>query len=44
MHEQKTQSDSPEFKSRIAIAAIRGDKTTAELVAQYEIHPTQVNT
>ena len=34
----------PEFKSKIAIACIRGDKTAPELAAQYEIHPTQVNT
>ncbi len=26
-----------------SIAAIRGEKTAAELAAQYEIHPTQVN-
>ena len=41
---KKRRQYSPEFKSKIAIACIRGDKTAAELAAQYEIHPTQVNT
>ncbi|MGB7415838.1 MAG: transposase [Thermosynechococcaceae cyanobacterium] len=41
---KKRRQYSPEFKSKIAIACIRGDKTSAQLAAQYEIHPTQVNT
>lgn len=41
---RKRRQYSPEFKSKIAIAAVRGEKTTAELAAQYEVHPTQVNT
>jgi len=40
---KKRRQYSPEFKSKVAIAAIRGEKTAAELAAQYEIHPTQVN-
>ena len=40
---KKRKQYSPEFKSKIAIAAVRGDKTTAEIAAQYELHPTQVN-
>ena len=34
---------SAEFKARIALEALRGDKTTAELAQKYEIHPTQIN-
>jgi len=30
------------FKSKVALAAIRGDKNLAELAEQFEIHPTQV--
>ena len=41
---KKRRQYSPDFKSKIAIAAVRGDKTTAEIAAQYELHPTQVNT
>ncbi|MBE9077769.1 transposase [Romeria aff. gracilis LEGE 07310] len=41
---RKRRQYSPEFKAKIAIAALRGDKTVAELASQYEIHPTMLNT
>ena len=31
-----------EFKARVALAAIRGDKTLSELSEQFEVHSTQV--
>jgi transposase len=34
---------SAQFKAKVAIDAIRGQKTTAELASQYEIHPTMIN-
>ena len=33
---------SGEFKAKVALEAIRGHQTVAELVTKYEIHPTQI--
>lgn len=33
---------SSEFKARVALAAIKGDKTIQELAARYEVHPQQI--
>ena len=33
---------SAEFKSKVAMEAIRGEKTIAELASEYKIHPTQI--
>ena len=41
---RKRKQYSPQFKAKVAIEAIRGQKTTAELASQYDIHPTMINT
>jgi len=33
---------SAEYKAKVALAAIRGDRTLAELAAQYSVHPNQI--
>jgi transposase len=40
---RKRKQYSPQFKAKVAIEAIRGQKTTAELASQYELHPTMIN-
>ena len=31
-----------EFKARVAIAAIKGEKTANEIAGEYGVHPTQI--
>ena len=33
---------SPSFKAKVALEALRGERTVSELAAKYEIHPTLV--
>jgi transposase len=38
----KRRSFSGAFKAKVALAAYRGDKTTAQLAAEYEVHVGQI--
>lgn len=32
-----------EFRAKVALAALKGDKTMSELASEFEVHPTQVS-
>lgn len=42
MTKRKRRNHSPGYKAKVAMAAVRGDKTLAELSQQYDVHPNQI--
>jgi transposase len=42
MTRRSRRNHSPEFKAKVALAAVRGDKTLAELSEQFGVHATQI--
>ena len=42
MAKRARRTHSPAFKAKVALAAIKGEKTLAELAQQYDVHPNQI--
>ena len=42
MMKRTRRNHSPDFKAKVALAAIRGDRTVAQLAEQHGIHPSQI--
>ena len=42
MNRRARRNHTPTFKAKVALAAVRGDKTPAELAKQFDVHPNQI--
>ena len=40
---KKRKSYTAEFKAKVALAALKGDRTANELAAHFEVHPTLIS-
>ena len=42
MTRRARRSQTPGFKAKVALAAIKGERTLADLAQQYDVHPNQI--
>ena len=42
MQRRPRRNHTPAFKAKVALAAIKGDRTVAQLAEQFDVHPNQV--
>lgn len=43
MSKRPRRTHSPAFKAKVALAAVKGEKTLAELAQQFDVHPNLIN-
>ena len=41
MNRRPRRNHTPAFKAKVALAAIKGDRTLAQLAEQFDVHPNQ---
>lgn len=42
MSRRPRRNHSPDFKAKVALAAVKGDRTLAELAKKFDVHPNQI--
>ena len=40
---KKRKQHSPQFKAKVALAALQNEETTAQLASRFDIHPTMIS-
>ena len=41
MSRRPRRNHTPAFKAKVALAAVKGDRTLTQLAAQFDVHPNQ---
>ena len=44
MQRRPRRNHTPAFKAKVALAAIKSDRTLAQLAEQFDVHPNQITT
>ena len=42
MSKRPRRNHTPAFKAKVALAAVKGEKTLAEVAQQFDVHPNQI--
>ena len=42
MSRRPRRNHTAEFKAKVALATVRGDRTLSELASQFDVHPNQI--
>ena len=42
MSKRARRNHTPAFKAKVALAAIKGDRTLAQIAEQFDVHPNQI--